>query len=75
MGRLIRYVDRSVYVRRQQLFVENNGYVLEQLSATWHKRSWRWMGNRWSVAQPRFEQSYSPGLLALSWCWLIVCFH
>ena len=48
--------------RCQQLFVvEDNGYVLEQLSTSYpYKRAWRWMGNRWSVAQPRFGQSYLP---------------
>ena len=46
----------------QQLFVvEDNGYVLEQLSTSYpYKQAWRWMGNRWSVAQPRFAQSYLP---------------
>ncbi len=54
--------------RCQQLFVvENNGYVLEQLATSYpYKRAWRWMGNRWSVAQPRFGQSYLPvALLAI----------
>ena len=48
--------------RCQQLFVvEENGYVLEQLSTSYpYKRAWRWMGNRWSVAQPKFGQNYLP---------------
>lgn len=48
--------------RCQQLFVvEDNGYVLEQLSTSHpYKKAWRWMGNRWSTAQPRLEQSYLP---------------
>ena len=48
--------------RCQQLFVvEDNGYVLEQLSSSYpYKGAWRWVGNRWSVAQPRFGQSYLP---------------
>lgn len=46
--------------RCQQLFVvEDNGYVLEQLSTSYpYKRAWRWMGNRWVVAQSRSGQSY-----------------
>lgn len=53
--------------RCQQLFVvEDNGYVLEQLSTSYpYKRAWRWVGNRWSVAQPRFGQSYLPVALLI----------
>lgn len=60
--------------RCQQLFVvEDNGYVLEQLSTSYpYKRSWRWMGNRWSVAQPRFEQSYLPVAFGIILVLLIV---
>lgn len=60
--------------RCQQLFVvENNGYVLEQLSTSYpYKRSWRWMGNRWSVSQPRFEQSYLPVAFGIILVLLIV---
>jgi hypothetical protein len=48
--------------RCQQLFVvEDNGYVIEQLSTNYpYKRAWRWMGNHWSVAGSRFGQSYLP---------------
>ena len=48
--------------RCQQLFVvEENGYVLEQLSTSYpYKRAWRWLGNRWSVSKPRLGQSYLP---------------
>lgn len=53
--------------RCQQIFVvEDNGYVLEQLSTSYpYKRAWRWMGSRWSVAQPRFGQSYLPVALLI----------
>jgi hypothetical protein len=53
--------------RCQQLFVvEENGYVLEQLSTNYpYKRAWRWIGNRWSVSQPRFGQSYFPVALLI----------
>ena len=53
--------------RCQQLFVvEENGYVLEQLSTSHpYKKAWRWMGNRWSTAQPRLEQSYLPVTLGI----------
>lgn len=46
--------------RCQQLFVvEDNGYVLEQLSTSYpYKKAWRWLGNRWSVAGSRFGQNY-----------------
>ena len=48
--------------RCQQLFVvEDSGYVLEQLSTSYpYKKAWRWKGNRWTIAQPRFGQSYLP---------------
>ena len=46
--------------RCQQLFVvEDRGYVLEQLSTSYpYKRAWRWMGNRWVVAQSRSGHGY-----------------
>ncbi len=48
--------------RCQQLFVvEDNGYVLEQLSTSYpYKRAWRWTGNRWGMAGSRFGHSYLP---------------
>jgi hypothetical protein len=60
--------------RCQQLFVvENNGYVLEQLSTSYpYKRAWRWVGNRWVVAQTRFGQSYLPVALGIILVLLIV---
>jgi len=53
--------------RCQQLFVvEDNGFILEQLSTSYpYKRAWRWLGNRWTVAQPRFGQSYLPVALLI----------
>jgi len=60
--------------RCQQLFVvEDNGYVLEQLSTSYpYKRAWRWMGNRWSVAQIRSGQSYLPVAVGIILVLLIV---
>jgi len=60
--------------RCQQLFVvEDNGYVLEQLSTSYpYKRAWRWMGNRWTVAQSRSGQSYLPVALGIILVLLIV---
>ncbi len=60
--------------RCQQLFVvEDNGYVLEQLSTSYpYKRAWRWIGKRWIVAQPRFGQSYLPVALLIIFGLLIV---
>lgn len=60
--------------RCQQLFVvEENGYVLEQLSTSYpYKRAWRWVGSRWTVAQPRFGQSYLPVALGVILVLLIV---
>jgi hypothetical protein len=53
--------------------VEQNGYVLEQLSTSYpYKRAWRWMGNRWSVAQTRSGQSYLPVALGIIFMLLIV---
>ncbi len=60
--------------RCQQLFVvEDKGYVLEQLSTSYpYKRAWRWIGNRWIVAQPRFGQSYLPVALGIILVLLII---
>jgi hypothetical protein len=48
--------------RCQQIFVvEDNGYILEQLSTTYpYKRAWRWMGNSWQIIHPRLEGNYLP---------------
>ena len=60
--------------RCQQLFVvEDNGYVLEQLSTSYpYKRAWRWSGNRWNVSQSRFGESYLPVALGIIFVLLIV---
>jgi hypothetical protein len=60
--------------RCQQLFVvEDKGYLLEQLSTTYpYKRSWRWMGGRWVIAQPRLGQTYLPIALGIILVLLIV---
>ncbi|MBV9389498.1 MAG: hypothetical protein JOZ78_24005 [Chroococcidiopsidaceae cyanobacterium CP_BM_ER_R8_30] len=61
-GRLVQITLTEAFGcdRCQQLFVvEDNGYVLEQLSTSYpYKRAWRWVGNRWVVAQTRSGQSY-----------------
>ncbi|MEC4983152.1 MAG: hypothetical protein SAJ37_05995 [Oscillatoria sp. PMC 1068.18] len=48
--------------RCQQIFVvEENGYVLEQLSTSYpYKRSWRWSGHRWITANTGLRESYLP---------------
>ena len=75
-GRLIQITLTEAFGcdRCQQLFVvEDNGYVLEQLSTSYpYKRAWRWMGNRWSVSQPRFEQNYLPVAFGIILVLLIV---
>jgi hypothetical protein len=46
--------------RCQQIFaVEDNGYVLEQLSTSYpYKRAWRWTGNRWVAVNASFQENY-----------------
>jgi len=53
--------------RCQQIFVvEDNGYVLEQLSTTYpYKRAWRWTGHQWRIASPGFSESYLPVALGI----------
>lgn len=48
--------------RCQQIFVvEENGYVLEQLSTSYpYKKAWRWSGHRWSTAHPSLSDNYLP---------------
>jgi hypothetical protein len=60
--------------RCQQIFVvEDNGYVLEQLSTTYpYKRAWRWTGSRWVVAGSKFGESYLPVALAIIFVLVIV---
>ena len=53
--------------RCQQIFVvEDNGYVLEQLSTTYpYKRAWRWTGSVWHVVHPKLGESYLPMALGI----------
>jgi len=44
--------------RCQQIFVvKKDCQVIEQLSAIYQKKSWRWTGNRWKNAYARWTQS------------------
>lgn len=62
--------------RCQQIFVvEENGYLLEQLSTTYpYKQAWRWMGDHWIKAYAGMKDSYLPlamGIVfALLFIWL-----
>jgi hypothetical protein len=60
--------------RCQQIFVvEENGYVLEQLSTTYpYKRAWRWKGNNWQIVQPRLGQNYLPITLSIIFVLVII---
>ncbi len=67
--------------RCQQIFVvEEEGYVIEQLSTTYpYKRSWRWTGHQWNVVHPGLGDSYLPLalgiLLVLLSIWLPVALN
>lgn len=44
--------------RCQQIFVlKENGQVIEQLSSIYHKKAWRWTGNRWINAYSRWQKN------------------
>lgn len=60
--------------RCQQIFVvEDNGYVLEQLSTTYpYKRAWRWKANNWQVVQPRLGENYLPIALSIIFVLVII---
>ncbi|MBW4577397.1 MAG: hypothetical protein KME08_19335 [Aphanothece sp. CMT-3BRIN-NPC111] len=60
--------------RCQQIFVvQDNGYAIEQLSTTYpYKRSWRWMGNKWSTANTGIGDSYFPVAVGIIVVLLIV---
>lgn len=60
--------------RCQQIFVvEENGYVLEQLSTTYpYKRAWRWTGNSWRAVQPQLGESYLPIALGIIFVLVII---
>ena len=45
--------------RCQQIFTVNtDDGVIEQVSAIYQKKSWRWTGNRWKNAYVRWTHSY-----------------
>lgn len=48
--------------RCQQIFVvQDNGYVLEQLSTNYpYKRAWRWTGHQWNIAHASLGRGYFP---------------
>jgi len=60
--------------RCQQIFVvEDNGYVLEQLSTTYpYKRAWRWRGNSWHIVHPRLGERYLPIALGIIFVLVII---
>ncbi|MEA5552051.1 hypothetical protein VB713_13970 [Anabaena cylindrica UHCC 0172] len=60
--------------RCQQIFVvEDNGYILEQLSTTYpYKRAWRWTGNSWNVIQPKLGEIYLPIALGIIFVLVII---
>jgi hypothetical protein len=60
--------------RCQQIFVvEDNGYVLEQISTTYpYKRAWCWTGKSWYVIQPRLGESYLPIALGIIFVLVII---
>ncbi|MCU0571300.1 MAG: hypothetical protein MUF49_32630 [Oculatellaceae cyanobacterium Prado106] len=51
--------------RCQQIFVvQDNGFVLEQLSTNYpYKRTWRWTGHQWVVARSGLGRDYLPIVL------------
>jgi hypothetical protein len=53
--------------RCQQIFiVQDNGYILEQLSTNYpYKRTWRWTGHQWVVARSRLSRDYLPLFLVI----------
>jgi hypothetical protein len=60
--------------RCQQIFVvEDNGYILQQLSTTYpYKRAWRWIGNNWRIVHPRLGESYLPIALGIIFVLVII---
>jgi hypothetical protein len=60
--------------RCQQIFVvEDNGYVLEQLSTTYpYKRAWHWTGSGWCVVHPRLATNYLPIALGIIFVLVII---
>ncbi|MBF2064624.1 MAG: hypothetical protein IGS39_09425 [Calothrix sp. C42_A2020_038] len=60
--------------RCQRIFVvEDNGYVLEELSTTYpYKKAWRWSGNAWSVVHPKMGESYLPVALGIIFVLVVI---
>jgi hypothetical protein len=60
--------------RCQQIFVvEDNGYVLDQLSTNYpYKRAWRWTGKSWNLVQPKLGESYLPIALGIIFVLVII---
>jgi hypothetical protein len=54
--------------RCQQIFVvEDNGYVLEQLSSSYpYKRAWRWNGHQWNVTNTSLGEGYLPIIMGVA---------
>ncbi len=67
--------------RCQQIFVvEDNGYVIEQLSTSYpYKQSWRWTGQQWHRARSGLRDGYIPLvvgiILVLLVVWLPLALH
>jgi hypothetical protein len=53
--------------RCQQIFVvQENGYVIEQLSTNYpYKRAWRWTGHQWVMVHPSLSRGYLPLTLVI----------
>lgn len=58
----------------QQIFVvQDNGYVLEQLSTSYpYKKAWRWTGNSWNVVHPRLGENYLPVALVVLFVLVVI---
>ncbi len=67
--------------RCQQIFVvEENGYVIEQLSTSYpYKQAWRWTGQQWHRARSGLQEGYIPLvvgiILVLLVVWLPLALH
>lgn len=47
--------------------VEDNGYVLEQLSSSYpYKRAWRWNGHQWNVTNTSLGEGYLPIIMGVA---------
>jgi hypothetical protein len=53
--------------------VEENGQILEQLSANYpYKKAWRWNGHQWNVVNPGLGDNYLPVALGITLIMLII---